>query len=240
MHRPQIGIPLCLDDRERWRSGRAYHYVDRSYADAVDRAGGLALHLPSQSDPAALVAGLDGLLIPGGDDFPPEPATNLDAPLDLVCPEQLAFDEALFEAASERAIPILGICYGMQLMARRREGILDVYLPSERPEIESHKLPENERHAISIEPTSRLASILGSEIANVNSLHHQAVRRVGPVHRVVAQTSEGVIEAIERVEDGSARWEIGVQWHPEKMREPMSERLFAAFVDQCRPSANRC
>ena len=70
MRRPRIGIPLTLDDRGRWRRDRAYHYIDRSYADAVDRAGGLALHLPIQHDVDALVEGLDGLLLPGGDDFP--------------------------------------------------------------------------------------------------------------------------------------------------------------------------
>lgn len=106
MHRPQIGIPLTLDDRGRWREGRAYHYIDRSYADAIDRAGGLAVQLPIQSDPAALVESIDGLLIPGGDDFPAETELPDDAVLDLVSSDQLAFDEALYEAASQRAIQI--------------------------------------------------------------------------------------------------------------------------------------
>ena len=55
MRRPQIGIPLTLDDRGRWRTGRHYHYIDRRYADAIDGAGGLAVQLPIQSDPEALV-----------------------------------------------------------------------------------------------------------------------------------------------------------------------------------------
>ena len=74
MRRPQIGIPLTLDDRGRWRTGRHYHYIDRRYADAIDGAGGLALQLPIQSDPDALVHSIDGLLMPGGDvqlDFVP-------------------------------------------------------------------------------------------------------------------------------------------------------------------------
>jgi len=86
MHRPRIGIPLSLDDRGRWRAERTYHYIDRSYADAIDRAGGVALHLPIQSDVAGLVDAIDGLLLPGGDDFPSDAplAPEIEALLDLV------------------------------------------------------------------------------------------------------------------------------------------------------------
>lgn len=242
MHRPQIGISLTLDDRERWREGRAYHYIDRSYADAVSGAGGIALQLPIQSNPAALVHSLDGLLLPGGDDFPAEGNSpngiSDEVRLDLVSPEQLAFDEALFEAASSRAIPILGICYGMQLMARMRNGVLDIHLPSQRPDVDCHKLPPDSRHTVRIEPGSQLAGIIGSETCDVNSLHQQAVRRVGPKHRAVASSSDGVIEAIEGSSANTNAWEIGVQWHPEKMAEISSERLFHSFVEACRRSEN--
>jgi len=242
MHRPQIGIPLTLDDRERWREGRAYHYIDRSYADAVSDAGGIALQLPIQNDPAALVDSLDGLLLPGGDDFPAEGSSpngiSDEVRLDLVSPEQLAFDEALYEAASSRAIPILGICYGMQLMARMRNGVLDIHLPSQRPDVDCHKLPPDARHPIQIEPGSQLAGIIGCETCDVNSLHQQAVRRVGPKHRAVAISRDGVIEAFEGSSANSNAWEIGVQWHPEKMFEISSRRLFHAFVEACRRPEN--
>ncbi|MBC8188482.1 MAG: hypothetical protein H8E78_09820, partial [Proteobacteria bacterium] len=58
MDPPLIGIPLSLDDRGRWRRGRSYHYIDRSYADALVRAGAGAVQLPIQPEPAALVARL--------------------------------------------------------------------------------------------------------------------------------------------------------------------------------------
>lgn len=237
MRRPQIGIPLTLDDRGRWREGRSYQYIDRSYADALERAGARIVLLPIQTDPGRLVDGLDGLLIPGGDDFPPEAglAGAAVADLDPVPPDQLAFDEALFMAAARRSIPILGICYGMQLMARARQGALDVHLPSQRPHASPHKRPARDRHPITIEPDSQLARIIGSETTRVNSLHQQAVSRVGPGHRVVARSPDGIIEAIEAPSPDSRRWEIGVQWHPEKMAEESSERLFRAFVEACRP-----
>jgi putative glutamine amidotransferase len=237
MNRPQIGISLTLDDRGRWRADRSYHYIDRCYADAISDAGAIAVQLPIQPDPDALVASLDGLVIPGGDDFSAESRLPDGVVLDLASPDQIRFDEALIAAARARAIPILGICYGMQLMARMLNGVLDTHLPSQRPDANCHKLAANARHSIQIEPDSRLAAILGSESCEVNSLHQQAVRSVGPKHRVAALSADGVIEAIEGL-GGGDNWELGVQWHPEKMAEDSSRLLFRAFVDACRPEEN--
>ena len=136
----------------------------------------------------------------------------------------------------ESELPILGICYGMQLMARMRSGVLDTHLPSQHRGVDCHTLPPEARHPIRIEPDSRLACILGSETCEVNSLHQQAVHRVGSMHRTVATSSDGVIEAIERSGASAGPWEIGVQWHPEKMAEESSQRLFRAFVHACRES----
>ena len=70
-------------------------------------------------------------------------------------------------------------------------------------------------HAVDIDPASRLASIVGTEVMGVNSLHHQVIDRLGPGVRAVAHNNDGHIEAIE-IEVAPAV--IGVQWHPELMR----------------------
>lgn len=241
MHRPRIGIPLSLDDRGRWRAERTYHYIDRSYADAIDRAGGVALHLPIQSDVAGLVDAIDGLLLPGGDDFPSEAplAPEIEALLDLVPAAQLAFDRMLFDAACARGLPVLGICYGMQLMAIAAGGLLDAHLPSQRPDAGPHKLAPDARHPIAIVPGSRLAAIAGASSLPVNSLHHQGVRTPGRGQRIAARSADGVIEAIEAIDadpqaTAAAPFRLGVQWHPEKQRDAFADQLFAAFVDAAR------
>lgn len=263
MRRPRIGIPLTLDDRGRWRRGRRYHYIDRSYADAVVKAGGLPLQLPIQPDAHELMSVIDGLLLPGGDDFLPEdtlpegafsdgsgasPGTRpLSDVLDPVSAEQLAFDRSLVEAARARELPILGICYGMQLLGLLAGGALHFHLPGECPDAGEHGSADPEtRHPIRIEPSSRLAAALGCRRCEVNSLHHQALRSVGPGHRVVARSPDGVIEAIESLAaaDGGRGWELGVQWHPEKwhpekLASRESDRLFRHFVEACEAASGR-
>ena len=231
---PRIAISLCLDDRGRWRPGRRYSYVDLAYASAVDAAGGLAVQLPIQQDTDALVSRIDGLLIPGGDDFPPPrpDAYPADAAFDPTAPEQLDFDLRILDCARQRGLPVLGVCYGMQLLAIRRGGALHYHLPTDLPDAQPHRLPEESgRHALAIEPDSRLARILGEAAEPVNSLHHQAVSDPGPGARACARAPDGVIEATESC-DGS--FELGVQWHPEKLSGSAGARLFEALVEACR------
>ena len=103
--------------------------------------------------------------------------------------------------------------------------------PTDRPESDPHRLPEDSgRHALVLEPGSRLAGILGREPSPVNSLHHQALGEAGAGVRVSARAPDGVIEAIELEDHPFA---LGVQWHPEKLAGPERAPLFEAFVAAC-------
>ena len=134
-------------------------------------------------------------------------------------------------------MPILGICYGMQLLATVAGARLIAHLPSQCPSAEDHKLASPDaRHPIELEPESRLARLWGTTTCAVNSLHHQAIGEVGAAHRVVARSPDGVIEAIEP-RDPEAPFQVGVQWHPEKLDAPESDRLFEHFVASCREAA---
>lgn len=228
---PRVGIPLCLDDRGRWRPGRRYHYLEASYAESLDRAGALAVYLPARADVGLLLDAIDGLLVPGGDDLPPPRPLPDGVDLDLVPAEQLAFDHALVSGALARGLPVLGICYGMQLLALACGGELHYHLPSDLPEAGEHRLEEPEgRHPLRVAPDSRLAALIGADPGPVNSLHRQGVARAGRELRSCAWADDGVIEAVERAEGALC---LGVQWHPEKLPGPASERLFHGFVAAC-------
>jgi putative glutamine amidotransferase len=144
---------------------------------------------------------------------------------------QLDFDRRLLAGALEREMPVLGICYGMQLIALHFDGRLIYDIPHDRPEAGCHQLPEaTGRHPLVVEPDSALCRILGPDPGPVNSLHHQGLSEPGGGLRVGARADDGLIEAVEATEHGFC---IGVQWHPEQMTGPHREALFSAFVTAC-------
>jgi len=226
--RPLIGIPPCLDDRGRWRTGRDYHYIDAAYAEAVYAAGGSAVYLPQEGSALEVAEHLDGLLVPGGDDLAPPRPYPKSVHFDLVPDVQLQFDTQLLRATLRREIPILGICYGMQLLVQAFGGSLVYDIPTDLPDAASHQLPEaGGRHPIEIAAGSRLAELWRE--SEVNSLHHQAAADVCGL-RVAARAPDGVIEAIEG--EGPA-FVLGVQWHPEKHAAATRAPLFEGFVNAC-------
>jgi putative glutamine amidotransferase len=229
--RPLIGIPPCLDDRGRWRSGRDYHYLDAAYSAALAAVDAVAVVVPPQPDPRSIAARLDGLLLPGGDDFAPERPYPAGVSFEVVPARQLAFDRGLLEAALELGLPVLGICYGMQLLALQGGGSLHHHLPTDLPDAAPHRLSEPDgRHRLTLEPSTRLTSIFGASAIDVNSLHHQAVASPGRSARIAARAPDAVIEAIELEGPSFA---IGVQWHPEKLDSAHRDALFGAFAAAC-------
>ena len=227
----RIGITHCLDALERWRKGREYLYVDRLYAGAVEAAGAVPILLPIQSDVGALVDGVDGLLIPGGDDFLPGRAYPAGVRFDPAPRAQIDFDSRLLEAALARGRPVLGVCYGAQLLALCHGGGLHHHLPVDLPDASPHRLREADgRHACLPEPGSLLAGLLGGSQVEVNSLHHQAISASGDGLRVSGRAPDGVIEAIE---SEAAAFVLGVQWHPERLEGPAGPGLFRALVAAC-------
>ncbi len=201
------------------------------YVRAVTLAGGVPVVIPPQADPAALAAALarlDGLVLIGGSDLPPQwygqkrhPRTR---PADR---RRLAGDRLLVELALEGGRPLLTICLGTQLLNVALGGDLIQDIPSLVPGALRHA-PRETFHPARVAPGSRLAAILGREELEVNSSHHQALGRLGEGLRAVAWAPDGIVEAVEGLGE---RFLLGLQWHPERLVErPEHLALFRALV----------
>jgi len=216
-----------------------YDKVNSTYAQAVREAGGVPLILPVIADRllAARYAGiLDGLLLSGGDDVPPESYGQ--TPLEqtkTLSPKRHAFEKMMLEAWLPTGKPLLGICRGLQQTNVVCGGTLVQDIPSQVGLTVTHRGGSNTAHMIEIEAGSRLRSLLSARSVQVNSNHHQAAKRVGKNLRIAARSADGLIEALEFT-DG--RFGLLVQWHPERMSEAKHRKaIFGAFVGACLANA---
>jgi putative glutamine amidotransferase len=84
-------------------------------------------------------------------------------------------------------------------------------------------------HPVTLAADSCLAEIYAGAQIMTNSFHHQALGRLGAEMRSAGTAADGVTEAVERT---SGSWCLGVQWHPECLRDEGTKRLFAYFIQQ--------
>jgi len=212
--------------------------LNKDYAEAIRVAGGLPVVLPIPGSMLDIMVKeyinvIDGLLLSGGMDLDPlswgeEPLPGLRG----IDPERDLFELTLVKEAINNGKPVLGICKGCQLLNIATGGTLYQDLSSRDKESLQHeqKAPRwYPTHNIIIEKDSLLYSILGREKIRVNSFHHQAIKEVGPDFKIVAISSDGVIESVEK-KNGS--FVLGVQWHPEAMwqQDENALKLFQKLV----------
>ena len=211
---------------------RIYAVMQPDYGDRVVEAGGLPV-MVGELDPAlapAICDRVDGLVLTGGGDVCParygggdhEHVYGTSAARD-------AFESALLAAAEARELPTLAICRGIQITGVHFGAGLLAHLPDEGYADLHLKGGYTAKHEVSVEPSSRLANILGDTRAVTISAHHQALADAPPGFKVAARAEDGVIEAIESPDHP---WLVAaVQWHPEKeeaTRQPLFEALVTA------------
>jgi putative glutamine amidotransferase len=230
--RPLIGITMRVElERERY-------YLARDYSEAIEAAGGNPIHIPliPNGEYVESIAGmLDGVVLPGSDsDVDPyrygmEPHPNLGP----VYPLKDETDLLLLEEIERRRIPLLGICFGMQVLNVSRGGTLIQDITSEMPSAIKHQqgAPRDRwSHKVRVLPESRLGQLVKTDSTMVNSHHHQAVNTLGNNLVATAWSSDGMIEAVE--DPRSDHSVMAVQWHPEIAwsRDNVSKAVFQEFV----------
>lgn len=234
--RPLIGVNTTF---ERNAEGEITA-IKPKYWRAIERAGGVPVLIPQLEDAEALRAALDcvdGFVMIGGYDLKGERWGERTLPqVTPIEPEREATDFALLKLLKEMNKPTLAICLGCQELNVACGGTLYQDLPTDGPaSTVQHKDSDGvvPRHAVEIEPGSRVAKALGADgRIEVNSRHHQGIARIGDGLRVTARSEDGLAEALEF--EGHS-FLVGVQWHPEEMTDDGRQlALFAGLIEAAR------
>ncbi len=239
---PVVAVTASIREKEQPRRVR----LNAAYLTAVENAGLVPLLVPPLADPHAadrILAGVDGLVLTGGEDVAPEHFAEERHPrIGTVNQVRDATEIALISAARRLRMPVLAICRGIQVLNVECGGSLIQDIRAQRPDALEHDGQTGGRdaavHTVEIEKDSILALATGATQLDVNSLHHQAIDRLGDGLRVTASAPDGIIEGVESTDDW---WVLAVQWHPEEMdrcAEPGAEpgSLFKAFAEAVRSS----
>ncbi|MDR3530918.1 MAG: gamma-glutamyl-gamma-aminobutyrate hydrolase family protein [Rhodopila sp.] len=233
-----VGIPACA----KTLADMPFHQSPARYAQAVlGGAGALPVLIPPLGEAMlGLLDDLDGLLVPGSPSNV-HPSHYDGGESETPDSHDLERDHTtlpLIRAAIARGIPVLAICRGIQELNVALGGSLIQRVHAREDKMDHrggpgpHEQRYGPKHPIAV--TGSLARILGTESITVNSLHGQAIDRLGDGLVVEALASDGTIEAVAM--PSAPGWLLGVQWHPEWAfaSNPHSVAIFAAFGDACR------
>jgi putative glutamine amidotransferase len=212
---PIVGVTTSLDAGRRLRAGADYLYLNRSYTRALAHAGAAPLLLSPDTPIETCLSHCEGLVLSGGGDLPESFAPTGDpnwqrrVPGEAESPERIAWERRLLQAFADRGKPVLGVCFGMQLMNLHFGGSLLLDLSQrETYGLDHGGAGVSVPHALRVDPQSSFFQAW-TPPPSVSSSHRQAVADVAPGFVASAWAADGVVEAIER---GTL---IGVEWHPE-------------------------
>ena len=258
--KPRIAIPLP--------HGSDFEYAQRAipqYERAVELSGAEAVRIPLDRPPAEvmkLIERCDAVLLPGSkaDVDPAKFDAERHPKTDAADPKRDTVDELLLQDAYNMRKPVLGICYGLQILNVYRSGTLVQHIESPVNHEAGRKVPV--AHMVAIEEGSNLAEIVrvienadenagkgtassraehlfeprngttGSRALPVNSSHHQSADVIGDGLKIVARCpQDGIIEALEGTSPD--HFVLAVQWHPERSfdDDQYSRAIFKALVE---------
>ncbi len=230
--KPLIGITMRLDVEP----ARNMNVLDQDYGKAVIGAGGIPVPILGIDEFIPdLVKRLDGFIFTGGNDIHPRfykerPLSN--AGMTISPDNRSKFEINLFRAVTKARKPVLGICYGAQIINIALGGRLYQDIALQVPDPIKHspsRSGEKVFHHVNILEGTRLSRIMGVSRIRVRSSHHQSVKNPGRGLHLSAVAHDRVIEALE---PRTSQFLVAVQWHPEKTpNDRYSKRLFTALIN---------
>jgi putative glutamine amidotransferase len=243
MSRPLIGITadISIPQHNRTQTRRESTLIlPQRYCRAIEDAGGTPIILPTTSSGTAIgqyIEHIDGLLVSGGN-FDIHPSYYGEKPLKglgEIKEERTEFELELTSRALKQDKAILGICGGAQAINVCLGGSLYQDIAAQLPNAGEHQqgaIRESGGHYVRIHTGTRLRQIVKRNGLEVNTTHHQAVKKIGKGLVVNATANDGLVEGIESSEHAFV---LGLQWHPEVLsrRRVVHHRIFTTFISLC-------
>ncbi len=240
---PETGELVLPEEYETEFAFRDRYQVYNRYVDAVYEHGGMPLMVPPIVDEDLLqeyVDMSDAFLCVGVNDYPPEIYrepnlhTNVQDNEGYRRLSETNMIMARMVLEDSDRMPTLGICAGPELFNIALGGKLVQHVPNAEEGHIAHSAIRDRYHEIAIVEGSIMADLFGAGRIEVNSNHHQAADpdHMGEGLWATAFSDEGVVEALESEAD---RFVLGVQWHPERIRDAEHRaKVFGAFIEAAR------
>lgn len=235
-------IAISVSEKDRAKG------AESPYCQALRAAGAEAGEIDvvsAQAGQRVRAANYDGILFAGGDDV--DPALYGEEKRANVRENRARddFEVALLDGALARRIPVLGICRGLQMINVKFGGTLyqDIKEESdaqiEHRQTDLGKSRQEATHSVLVTDAESNLGRIVPRSCRVNSLHHQAIKRLGRGLKVTAHSEDGLVEAVESADEYP--FFVAVQWHPEEMFSSAAEQreIFVRFVAKCRERAAR-
>ena len=206
--------------------GFDFSFIHAEYGQQVKAAGGMPIYLDNTIDPQEAVALCDGILISGGEDINPMFYGQEQLFEQVLEPtERTMWERELINECDKRATPILGICYGAQLLNVHYGGTLKQNIAIQHDGALSHGNRENN---VMREVTfdNDFLGFTSGQTVTVACRHHQAVDEIAPGMQIMAHSSDGIIEAI------AGYGHVGFQWHSEA--DGTAQQIYRSFIDSVR------
>jgi len=225
--RPLVGVTLSFDETN--------FLINKSYFRAVLAASAFPVGIcceegDVESYTGSILKKIDCLILSGGGDIHPKFYNEeLSPETRRILEKRDEFELTLCKKALEMDMPVLGICRGIQLLNVAAGGTLHQH-------VDNHFFPDLRDkmvHDVTVKENTLLHRIFKNRRISVNSIHHQALHKIPEGMTATAESTDGIIEAIEMP---GKKFVLAVQWHPEALIENYKTHLeiFKKLTGACR------